>query len=360
MKYTREPFLVVFKEDSLIKETYAGQLGTVVLEGHHLVPEGGDRKTVVIFMHPIGSTQYLPMIGGLAKAGIPVISCNSRYPRNDSALIMEKVCADLGAAVRHAREKFGYERVVLGGWSGGGSLSLFFQSQAENPTITETPAGDPYDLTAAGLVPADAIMLLAAHTSRAKTLTEWMDPSIRDEQDPFDRDASLNIFDPKNPAQPPYEAEFLDRYRKAQVARNRRITEWAQSMLADARKRGDDIFEHCFVCYGTMADPREVAAWQDVLGVAPDAFPLLQATKSLIGHAMGAAGALEAIACLAQLRSGFFHGTTNLERLHPEVEHLEHAIPTASRDVELDTLASASFGFGDVNAAVVLGRWRDQ
>lgn len=257
--YTREPFLVIFKEDSAIKETYAGQLGTVVLEGHHLVPEGAAGTTVVLFMHPIGSTQYLPMIGGLAKAGVPVISCNSRYPRNDSALIMEKVCADLGAAVRHAKEKFGYERVVLGGWSGGGSLSLFFQSQAEGPTITETPAGEPYDLTAAGLVPADGIMLLAAHTSRAKTLTEWLDPSIRDELDPFDRAPSLNIFDPANPAQPPYEKAFLDRYGKAQVARNRRITEWAQTMLATAKRRGDETFEHCFVVYGTMADPR----WRD-------------------------------------------------------------------------------------------------
>ena len=56
---------------------------------------------------------------------IHVISCNSRYPRNDSALIMEKVVLDLGACVRHAREKFGYQHVILGGWSGGGSLSMF-------------------------------------------------------------------------------------------------------------------------------------------------------------------------------------------------------------------------------------------
>ena len=54
---------------------------------------------------------------------------------------------DLGAYVRHAKEKLGYQNVVLLGWSGGGSLSLFYQAEAENPTITETPAGDPVDLT---------------------------------------------------------------------------------------------------------------------------------------------------------------------------------------------------------------------
>lgn len=111
---------------------------------------------------------------------------------------------------------------------------------------------------------------------------------------------------------------------------------------------------------GTMADAREVAAWQDALRSAPESFPLLQATKSLIGHAMGAAGALEAIACVCQLGAGFFHGTANLERLHPELEHLAAAIPTSSLDVDLETLASASFGFGDVNAAIVLRRWTDQ
>jgi pimeloyl-ACP methyl ester carboxylesterase len=167
---------------------------------------------------------------------------------------MEKVALDLGACIRHAREKMGYERVVLAGWSGGGSLSLFYQSQAEKPSVAATPAGDPPDLTRAGLIPADAIMLLAAHTSRAKTLTEWLDPSIRDERDPDRRDPALNLYDPAGP-QPPYAADFVARYRAAQIARNRRITDWAREMLAAAKRRGDAGFERCFTVHGTMADP---------------------------------------------------------------------------------------------------------
>ena len=257
LEYAREPFLVVFKEQTPIKETYAGEVGTIVLEGHRLKPDRPS-KTVVVFMHPIGGTQYLPLPSALARAGIHVISCNSRYPRNDSALIMEKVALDLGACIRHAREKFGYERVVLGGWSGGGSLSLFYQSQAESPTVTSTPAGDPPDLTRARLPKADAIMLLAAHTSRAKTLTEWMDPSITDERDPGKRDPALNIFHPDAP-KPAYAPNFIARYREAQIARNRRITAWVEEQLAAARKRGAHTHEHCFVVHGTMADP----AWLD-------------------------------------------------------------------------------------------------
>ncbi|MGE0734259.1 MAG: alpha/beta hydrolase [Alphaproteobacteria bacterium] len=253
--YVREPFLIVFKETSNIKETYAGELGSVVLEAHRLKPVGHDSKSVVVFMHPIGGTQYLPMLAGLAKAGFHVISCNSRYPRNDTALIMEKVALDLGACVRHAREKFGYEKVILGGWSGGGSLSLFYQSQAEKPTVRATPNGDAPDLTQAKLQTADAVMLLAAHTSRAKTLTEWMDPSVIDERDAFKRDPALSLYHPDSPHRPPYDRAFVARYREAQVARNRRITAWAQDMLAAAKQRGEDNFEHCFVVHGTMADP---------------------------------------------------------------------------------------------------------
>jgi hypothetical protein len=76
--YTREPFLIVFKEEQPIKETYAGEIGTVVVEGQRMRPAGVESKTVVVFMHPIGGTQYLPLPTALARAGIHVISCTGR------------------------------------------------------------------------------------------------------------------------------------------------------------------------------------------------------------------------------------------------------------------------------------------
>ncbi len=163
---------------------------------------------------------------------------------------------DLGACVRHAREKLGYQQVVLAGWSGGGSLSAFYQAEAERPSVRATPAGDPPDLTAAGLLPADGLMLLAAHVSRARTLTEWLDASIVDEARPELRDRDLDLYDPAGPARPPYPAEFLQRYRAAQETRNRRITAWVKARLAALRTAGRDNEEHCFVVHGTMADPR--------------------------------------------------------------------------------------------------------
>ena len=134
---------------------------------------------------------------------------------------------DLGAASATPGSGWATSSVVLGGWSGGGSLSLYYQEQAERPTVTATPAGDPPDLTAAGLIPADAVMLLAAHPSRHGVLTECLDPSIRDEANPDDRDPDLDLYGPSAPT-PPYDRAWLARYRQAQIARNRRITAWVK------------------------------------------------------------------------------------------------------------------------------------
>lgn len=260
--YTRTPYLITFAERASFKDTYAGPADFVALEAHLLQPERAS-DTVLVFMHPVGGGAYLPMVSALAKAGWHVIYCNSRYRGNDSALIMEKVAADLGACIRDARERLGYRRVVLAGWSGGGSLSLFYQAEAEQPQITHTPAGDPYDLTRHALIPADGIMLLAAHISRAGTLTEWLDPSVLDERHPDDRDLSLDIYHPDCPAQPPYDDAFVARFRAAQIARNRRITAWVQAQLAAHREAGNANEETGFVTHRTMCDVRWLDPTQD-------------------------------------------------------------------------------------------------
>jgi pimeloyl-ACP methyl ester carboxylesterase len=213
-----------------------------------------------MMMHPIGGGAWLPMPAALAKRGVHVIYCNSRYRGIDNALIMEKCALDLGAAIRDAKERLGYKKVILGGWSGGGALSLFYQAEAQNPTVTHTPAGDPLDLTKADLIPADGVALLAAHLSRNLTLTEWMDPSVTDEARPFDRDPDLNIYDPANPNKAPYSPDYIERFRAAQVARNRRITAWVKQQLAELKAQGLDNHERGFVVHGTMADPRFVDA----------------------------------------------------------------------------------------------------
>lgn len=108
----------------------------------------------------------------------------------------------------------------------------------------------------------------------------------------------------------------------------------------------------------TGADPVEVANWAAALGRTPEDFPLIHSTKSMIGHGLGAAGALESVACLLMLRDRFVHPSINSEDVHPEIQPYEASIPHAARETpELRTIIKSGFGFGDVNACVVYRRW---
>ncbi|MEZ5658480.1 MAG: alpha/beta hydrolase [Burkholderiaceae bacterium] len=256
---------VTYAEVSKMTETYGfvGSQGTINLEGLLIEPAQRRSRTVFLMMHPSSTLQLLPLPGALARAGHSVMCMGSRYAKNDTALIFEKVALDLGACVRHAREQLGFERVVLLGWSGGGSLALFYQAQAERPTITETPAGDPVDLSAAALLPADAVILEAAHRSRAHCLADWIDPSVIDEHDPDRRDPRFDLYSSQLPVRPPYPADWLAEYRAAQLARMRRITAQVQETLARLRQQGSAEVERGFVTHRTMADPRFLDATID-------------------------------------------------------------------------------------------------
>ncbi|MFV0382526.1 alpha/beta hydrolase [Paracoccus sp. (in: a-proteobacteria)] len=252
----REPIIIGFEEKAAFTETYGfvGSQGHVFLEGQRLLPDGQDSDTVLIFMHPASTLNLMPLPAALARAGHHVICAGSRYAKNDTALIMEKVAVDLGAYVRHAREELGYRNVVLAGWSGGGSLATFYQSQAEKPTVTETAAGETYDLQRAGLMSADALMFIAAHTGRARILAEWIDPSVTDELNPDACDPALNLYGAG--IAPPYSTEFVAGFRDAQIRRVRRITDRALETLDMLRKRGGAELERPFLVHRTMADPR--------------------------------------------------------------------------------------------------------
>jgi pimeloyl-ACP methyl ester carboxylesterase len=247
---------IQYPETAKFTEVYgfSGSQGMVNCEGVRFTPKGKPSKTLAVFMHPATTLQLLPVPRALAAAGIHVLCAGSRFAKNDTPLIMEKVLLDLGAYVRHAKEKWGYEKVVLCGWSGGGSLCLFYQSQAEKPSVTATPAGDPIDLS--GLIPADAFIFQAAHLSRARIFSEWVDPSVIDELDPDRRNLELDIYNPKCPNQPPYPDDFVLEFRKAQLERVRRRTAWVKETLQKLKKANTAEMERGFVTYRTICDLR--------------------------------------------------------------------------------------------------------
>ena len=101
-----------------------------------------------------------------------------------------------------------------------------------------------------------------------------------------------------------------------------------------------------------VGDVRELEALREVFG---EAMPPLSSTKSLTGHALGAAGVHEAIYSLLMMQENFIAASANIERLDPAAEGLP--IVRERRDgVQLNTVLSNSFGFGGTNASLVFAR----
>ena len=214
-----------------------------------------DRRTAAIVMHPASNFMGHYLLEPLASAGITMLGLNSRYVNNDSQLIMERVLQDLGAGVRYLRQQ-GYEKVLLIGNSGGAALASYYQAQAEHFTATHTTAGDSSGLSPADLPPVDGIVLTAAHPGRSRLFSDWLDPSVIDERDPYSADPMLDMFNPSNG--PAYSTEWLSRYRAAQLTRNARIEHWARAQLAYIRAMPNSVRDMAFIIYRTAADPRHL------------------------------------------------------------------------------------------------------
>jgi 3-oxoacyl-[acyl-carrier-protein] synthase II len=83
----------------------------------------------------------------------------------------------------------------------------------------------------------------------------------------------------------------------------------------------------------------------------------ISSTKSMIGHALGGAGALEAVASIKTILEGEIHPTINYE--HPDPECDLDYVPNESRKQQVDTVLSNSFGFGGQNACLVFRRFEE-
>ncbi|HNF04775.1 MAG TPA: alpha/beta hydrolase [Mycobacterium sp.] len=189
----------------------------------------------------------------LATRGIGFLGWNTRFRGFESSFLLDHALVDIGVGVRWLREIQGVDTVVLLGNSGGGSLMAAYQSQAVEPNVTPLDGMRP----AAGLTdlpPADGYIASAAHPGRPEVLTAWMDAAVTDENDPVASDPDLDLFDERNG--PPFSADFVSRYRAAQIARNHAITDWVETELKRVEAAG--FSDRPFTVMRTWADPRMV------------------------------------------------------------------------------------------------------
>jgi len=132
-----------------------------------------------------------------------------------------------------------------------------------------------------------------------------------------------------------------------------------RAALDDADLRPDAIDLISGHLTGTIGDPLELRNWRCALQLPDDRFPYVNAPKSLFGHALGAAGAIESVAAILQLVRGFIHPSRNCEDLHPDLAWCEPRIVRRTLDTPLRVVAKASFGFGDVNSCILFRKFHE-
>lgn len=132
----------------------------------------------------------------------------------------------------------------------------------------------------------------------------------------------------------------------------------ARSMAAALRDAGLHPQEIDYInAHGTstpLNDPVETRGIRAVFGDYAYKVPI-SSTKSMVGHLMGAAGAVEAVACVKSLETGIIHPTTNYETPDPECD-LDY-VPNQARVTQVRTALSNSFGFGGHNATLIFHKW---
>jgi 3-oxoacyl-[acyl-carrier-protein] synthase II len=125
--------------------------------------------------------------------------------------------------------------------------------------------------------------------------------------------------------------------------------------LKDAEVRPDEV--DYYNAHGTASsfnDKAETLAIKKAFGEHAYRLPV-SSTKSLIGHTLGACGALEFVTCVLMLENQYLHPTLNLRVADPECD-LDY-IPLVGRSQSIRTIVSNSTGFGGYNAACVIKRF---
>ena len=109
----------------------------------------------------------------------------------------------------------------------------------------------------------------------------------------------------------------------------------------------------------TSKDSLEIENWTNALQRKGADFPYINSLKSMVGHCLAAAGAIESVASVLQIKEQFVFPNINCEDIHPEISELIDAqkIPTKIIEKDIHIIAKASFGFGDVNACVIFKKY---
>ena len=109
----------------------------------------------------------------------------------------------------------------------------------------------------------------------------------------------------------------------------------------------------------TIKDFTEIENWSKALDLNGHDFPYINSLKSMVGHCLSASGAIESVASVLQIHNDFIFPNINCEDLNEEIVSLisKEKIPTKLIEKEVNIVAKASFGFGDVNGCLIFKKF---
>ena len=109
----------------------------------------------------------------------------------------------------------------------------------------------------------------------------------------------------------------------------------------------------------TSKDFTEIRNWSEALDLKGTDFPYINSLKSMVGHCLCASGSIESVASVLQIKEGFVFQNINCNDINEEITGLisKERIPQKTIKKDINIVAKASFGFGDVNGCVIFKKF---
>ncbi|MCX4918290.1 beta-ketoacyl-[acyl-carrier-protein] synthase family protein [Streptomyces sp. NPDC060011] len=290
---------------------------------HNVLRDEGPQKV---------SPLLIPMLSINMSAGYVAMECGARGPN----FVTATACASGTTAIGMAREllRSGLcDIVVTGGTEAPlvpSIVSGFSQMGAlSKRRAAQSTASRPFDADRDGFVPAEgAAVLVLERAEHAKARGARIRAMVSG------YGASADAHHATAPDPQGAGAELAVR-----------------SALSDAGVDGADVTH--VNAHGTSTPLNDVSEARMIRRVVGQ-HPAVTSIKGVVGHALGAAGAIEAVATVLTIENGFVPPTANLESLDPEVDL--DVVAKAGRELSVEVAVSNSFGFGGQNAVLVFSR----
>jgi len=301
-------------------------------ESIHLIDAGNTRRLGSTSVQQTMSSGVSAYLGGMLGLGNIVTSNSSACTTGTEAI-----------ALAYERIKTGKAHRILAGstsdggpyvWAGFDAMRILPHGFNDKPE----QASQPLSANASGFVPgcgAGALVLESLESAEARGATIYAEIT----------GAAINSGGQRNGG---------SMTAPNPLAVQRCITD----ALKDAGISGKEIDAINGHLTATTKDAEEIENWSKALEREGSDFPFINSLKGMTGHCLSASGSIESVAAILQLYDQFLFPNVNCVTIHPDILKVidSECVPLQRKNIDLTTIAKASFGFGDVNACIIFNR----